>query len=222
MLVMAALMKYFIYLSQIKLSVNMDKTRVLNLLKPRIKSKGFGKETVEGLADLISKNLKDDASDEDVNNAISGVLPYTELMQSENNRYATIIEDKYKNNPPSNPPATPPANDPTLLNGEAVQKMIDDALAPYKQREEADRLQKALFLHDKVKNIPDVFRSKYSVSKDEDIETVAAQIETDFSQMKQDLIKTGEFAEPPATGNSFGTSDDFISALQGMPNPNTK
>lgn len=200
----------------------MDKSRVLNLLKPRIKSKGFGKETVEGLADLIGKNLNDDASDEDVNNAISGILPYTDLMQSENNRYATIIEEKYKNNPPSNPPATPPANDPTPLNDEAVKKMIDDALAPYKQREEEQRLRNTLYLHDKVKNIPDVFRSKYSVSKEEDIETVAAQIETDYSQMKQELIKSGEFAEPPATGNSYGTSDDFISSLREMPNPNAK
>ena len=44
------------------------------------------------LAELIAKNLDDASTDEEINNAVSGILPYAELMQKIGNRYAADIE----------------------------------------------------------------------------------------------------------------------------------
>lgn len=203
------------------------KEKVLAILKPLVASKGFKKTELEGLADIVAKNLTDASTDEEINNAVSGVLPYADLMQAVGNRYVSEIEKKYegwidpKKNPPvlSTPP-TPPADEPKALTLEEVQKMIQDGISaglkPFREREESERLRSILYANEKVRAIPESFRSRYTLDKEENLETLASQMENDYATLKQELLKSGEFAAPPSSGGGAGSSDDLIAALQAM------
>lgn len=205
------------------------KEKILNLLKPLLSPKGFSKEELEGLADIASKNLTDTSTEEDINNVVDGILPYAEMMQKVGNRYATQVEKKYEGYvkpkadttpAPPKPDEKPKPSEPKAMTAEDVQKMIQEGIAaglkPYQEREEKQRLQNLLFSNDKVKSIPEVFRNKYSLEKEEDLETVAAQMETDYAALKQSLVTSGEFVAPPSSGNGTGDSDDLISVLHTM------
>lgn len=202
------------------------KQKVLDILKPLVASKGFKRTELEGLAELIAKNLDDASTDEEINNAVSGILPYAELMQKIGNRYAADIEKKYEGwvkpgekEPDTPPKATTKEEQPKSLTAEEIQALIAEGIAnglkPYQEREEKNRLQNLLFSNEKVKSIPESFRSRYTLDKEENLDALATQMENDYANLKQELLKSGQFAEPPATGGG-GNSDDLIAAFKGM------
>lgn len=197
------------------------------MLKPMLASKGFSKEELEGLAAIAAQNLTEASTEEEINNAVGGVVPYAEMMQKVANRMVTSVESKYKGwvkptdvEPKSKthePIVEPKPASPTM---EEIQKLISDGIAeglrPYREKEERNRLQSILNSHDKVKSVPESFRSRYSLEKEEDLETVASQVESDFASLKQELLKSGEFTAPPQGGGGAGESDDLIQRLHDM------
>jgi hypothetical protein len=201
------------------------KGKVLAILKPLLASKGFSKDELEGLAEITAKNLTEASTDEEINNAVSGVVPYAELMQKVGNRMVSSVENKYRGwiDPKTiepNPQPIEPKPEPKGITPEDIQKMIAEGieagLRPYREKEEKQRLQTLLYSHEKVKSVPEMFRSKYSIEKEEDLETVAAQVENDFTALKQSLVTSGEFVTPPQSGNGAGEVDDLIGKLQAM------
>jgi len=70
------------------------KNKLLLVLKPKLANKGFSQKTLEGLAGILAPNLTEESTDEEINTAIDGVMPYAELMQAENTRYANEIKGK--------------------------------------------------------------------------------------------------------------------------------
>ena len=68
--------------------------------------------------------------------------------------------------------------------------------------------------HEKLKNIPKTFSGKYSLDKEENLETLAAQIESDFTTFKQEMISSGQFVEAPGTPTPESAADDFVSKMQ--------
>lgn len=203
------------------------KQKVLSLLKPLLASKGFSKEELEGLAGIAALNLNESSTDEDVNNAVSGVVPYAEMMQRVANRMVSTVENKYKGwVDPSKVDATKPTeieSKPTFsmddiqkLIAERVSEGIEAGLRPIREKEEKQRLQSILYAHEKVKSVPEAFRSKYTLDNEDNLETVATQMETDYTALRQELIKSGEFATPPQQGEVVGESDDLIQKLQNM------
>lgn len=203
------------------------KAKVLAVLKPLLVSKGFSKEELEGLAEIAAKNLTEASTDEEVNNAVGGVVPYAELMQKMGNRMVSSVENKYKGwidpktiEPNPKPNLDPKPQEPKSLSVEDIQKLIADGievgLKPYREKEEKQRLHSLLVSHEKVKSVPEVFRNKYAIEKEEDLEAVAAQIENEYTALKQSLLTSGEFANPPQSGNGSGEVDDLINKLQNM------
>ena len=198
------------------------KGKVLTILKPLLASKGFSKDELEGLAEIASKNLTEASTEEEINNAISGVVPYAELMQKVGNRMVSSVENKYRGwvDPKSIDQKPEPEPEPKGLTPEDIHKLIAEGieagLKPYKEREEKQRLQSLLYSHEKVKCVPEMFRNKYNIEKEEDLESVAAQMESDFTALKQSLITSGEFVAPPQSGNGAGEVDDLITKLQNM------
>ena len=57
------------------------KGKVLTILKPLLASKGFSKEELESLAEIAAKNLTEASTEEEINNAASGIIPYADVMQ---------------------------------------------------------------------------------------------------------------------------------------------
>lgn len=218
------------------------KEKVLTSCKTLFAKYGLKKDELTKLVDQIvsGRGLTDESTDEDVTKAITAVEPYVGMMQAAFNRAVSETTKKYEGwvdpkatpTPPTNTPAptVPPAAE-TPLTAEAVAKMIAEvkndqqkavneavaaALAPYKEREERTRLATLLQGNEKLKNIPEVFRSRYQLDKEENLDSVVEQINNDFTTMKQALVADGTFVSAPTTSTPQSEQDDFIKRMEGF------
>ena len=218
------------------------KERVLASCKTSFAKYGLKKDELAKLVDQIvaSRGLTDESTDENVTEAITAVEPYVGMMQAAFNRAVSETTKKYEGwvdpkatpTPPTNPPAPPvPPTTETPLTAEAVAKMIAEvkndqqkavneavtaALAPYKEREERTRLATLLQSNEKLKNVPEVFRSRYQLDKEENLDSVVEQINNDFTEMKQKLVADGIFVSAPTTSTPQSEQDDFIKRMEGF------
>lgn len=218
------------------------KEKVLASCKTLFAKYGLKKDELAKLVDQIvaSRGLTDESTDENVTEAITAVEPYVGMMQAAFNRAVSETTKKYEGwvdpkatpTPPTNPPAPPvPPTTETPLTAEAVAKMIAEvkndqqkavneavaaALAPYKEREERTRLATLLQSNEKLKNVPEVFRSRYQLDKEENLDSVVEQINNDFTAMKQALVADGTFVSAPTTSTPQSEQDDFIKRMEGF------
>lgn len=218
------------------------KEKVLTSCKTSFAKYGLKKDELAKLVDQIvaSRGLTDESTDENVTEAITAVEPYVGMMQAAFNRAVSETTKKYEGwvdpkatpTPPTNPPAPPvPPTTETPLTAEAVAKMIAEvkndqqkavneavaaALAPYKEREERTRLATLLQSNEKLKNVPEVFRSRYQLDKEENLDSVVEQINNDFTAMKQALVADGTFVSAPTTSTPQSEQDDFIKRMEGF------
>lgn len=215
------------------------KDRVHASCKTSFAKYGLKKDELSKLVDQIvaGRNLTDASSDEDVATAISAVEPYVGMMQSAFNRAVSETNEKYKGwtKPKADPEPEPPAPQ-VGLTAEAVAKMIADAnasnqkaineavsaaLAPYKEREEKARLSALLQSNDKLKDIPEIFRSRYALDKEENLNNVVEQITNDYTAMKQAMVASGTFVAAPVTTTPQSEQEGFVKRLQGFAERNT-
>ena len=218
------------------------KERVLASCKTSFAKYGLKKDELAKLVDQIvaGRGLTDESTDENVTEAITAVEPYVGMMQAAFNRAVSETTKKYEGwvdpkatpTPPTNPPAPPvPPTTETPLTAEAVAKMIAEvkndqqkavneavaaALAPYKECEERTRLATLLQSNEKLKNVPEVFRSRYQLDKEENLDSVVEQINNDFTEMKQKLVADGIFVSAPTTSTPQSEQDDFIKRMEGF------
>lgn len=218
------------------------KEKVLTSCKTSFAKYGLKKDELAKLVDQIvaSRGLTDESTDENVTEAITAVEPYVGMMQAAFNRAVSETTKKYEGwvdpkatpTPPTNPPAPPvPPTTETPLTAEAVAKMIAEvkndqqkavneavaaALAPYKEREERTRLATLLQSNEKLKDVPEVFRSRYQLDKEENLDSVVEQINNDFTEMKQKLVADGIFVSAPTTSTPQSEQDDFIKRMEGF------
>lgn len=214
------------------------KEKVLTSAKTSFAKYGLKKDELSKLVDLIvaSRGLTDESKDEDVTSAITAVEPYVGMMQSSFNRAVSETTKKFDgwidpNHKPSPPaPPTPPVP-PTELTQEQVQQMIAEAtkgnqqaikeavaaaIAPYKEKEERARLNDLFGKSDKLKDIPEQFRSRYQIDKEENLETLAQQCADDWTALKQSLVASGSFVEAPKATSPEDERNDFIKRMQGF------
>lgn len=218
------------------------KEKVLASCKTSFAKYGLKKDELAKLVDQIvaGRGLTDESTDENVTEAITAVEPYVGMMQAAFNRAVSETAKKYEGwvdpkatpTPPTNPPAPPvPPTTETPLTAEAVAKMIAEvkndqqkavneavaaALAPFKEREERTRLAALLQSNEKLKNVPEVFRSRYQLDKEENLDSVVEQINNDFTTMKQALVADGTFVSAPTTSTPQSEQDDFIKRMEGF------
>lgn len=218
------------------------KEKVLASCKTSFAKYGLKKDELAKLVDQIvaGRGLTDESTDENVTEAITAVEPYVGMMQAAFNRAVSETTKKYEGwvdpkatpTPPTNPPTPPvPPTTETPLTAEAVAKMIAEvkndqqkavneavaaALAPYKEREERTRLAALLQSNEKLKNVPEVFRSRYQLDKEENLDSVVEQINNDFTTMKQALVADGTFVSAPTTSTPQSEQDDFIKRMEGF------
>lgn len=211
------------------------KEKVLASCKTSFAKYGLKKDELAKLVDQIvaGRGLTDESTDENVTEAITAVEPYVGMMQAAFNRAVSETAKKYEGwvDPKATPtPPVPPTTE-TPLTAEAVAKMIAEvkndqqkavneavaaALAPYKEREERARLAALLQSNEKLKNVPEVFRSRYQLDKEENLDSVVEQINNDFTTMKQALVADGTFVSAPTTSTPQSEQDDFIKRMEGF------
>lgn len=216
------------------------KDRVLAASKTSFAKYGLKSRELSTLVDQIIANrgLTDESKDEDVNGAITAFEPVVGLMQTMFNRAQIETEKKFEgwvdpndpNNKPTPPvPPTPPVS-PTGLTQEQVQQMIAEAsannqkaisdavaqaIAPYKEREEKARLTSLLQGNEKLKDIPEVFRTRYQLDKEENLDATVQKITDEWTALKQGLVSSGQYVEAPKATSKADEQNDFIKAMQG-------
>ena len=214
------------------------KEKVLASAKTSFAKYGLKKDELSKLVDLIvaSRGLTDESKDEDVTSAITAVEPYVGMMQSSFNRAVSETTKKFdgwidpNHNPTPTVPPTPPVP-PTGLTQEQVQQMIAEAtkstqkavseavaaaIAPYKEKEERARLDDLFGKSEKLKDVPQQFRSRYQLDKEENLETLAQQCADDWTALKQSLVANGNFVEAPKATSPEDEQNDFIKRMQGF------
>lgn len=211
------------------------KEKVLASCKTSFAKYGLKKDELAKLVDQIvaGRGLTDESTDENVTEAITAVEPYVGMMQAAFNRAVSETAKKYEGwvDPKATPtPPVPPTTE-TPLTAEAVAKMIAEvkndqqkavneavaaALAPFKEREERTRLAALLQSNERLKNVPEVFRSRYQLDKEENLDSVVEQINNDFTTMKQALVADGTFVSAPTTSTPQSEQDDFIKRMEGF------
>ena len=216
------------------------KEKVLTSAKTSFAKYGLKKDELSKLVDLIiaSRGLTDESKDENVTSAITEVEPYVGMMQSSFNRAVSETTKKFdgwidpndpNNKPTPKVPPTPPVST-TGLTQEQVQQMIAEAsannqkaisdavaqaLAPYKEREEKARLTSLLQGNEKLKDIPEVFRTRYQLDKEENLDATVQKITDDWTTLKQGLVSSGQYVEAPRATSKADEQNDFIKAMQG-------
>ncbi len=210
------------------------KDRVHASCKTSYAKYGLKKDELNKLVDNIisSRGLTDESKDEDVESAVTAFEPVAGLMQSMYNRAVAEADKKYEGW--EKPKAitqqqTPPEPPASTLTVEAVAKMIADAnagnqkaiadavataVAPFKEKEEKARLSALLQSNEKLKAIPESFRSRYQLDKEENLDNVVEQITNDFTALKQQLISSGAFVEAPRQSTPQTEQEDFIKRMQ--------
>lgn len=199
------------------------KKKLINLLKTSYSDKGFNATELEGIADLLitSNNLKDESTDEELSNAVSGASSYVNLLQKVGNRYASQVESKYQGYVKPEPPEPPkkPIEEPATLTKEQVAEMlrtgIEDALKPYKEAETQKRLDSVLRSQDKLKSIPEKFVSRYKLDKEENAETLATQIEQEYAEERKAILESMGIADiPNSCIGGIGSEADFAAKMK--------
>lgn len=210
------------------------KQKVFLVLKPKVSAFGFDKSEVMGIAAEIANNLnlKEDATDEEINEAIEtrvdAVLPYLKFGQSQANR---VINDWKKNN--ANEGGVKPEQQqqkPADENNEL--KELKEAFFAMKERLESldaekttnvrkARLEKILdgsgtFAKSKLRDF-----SRMKFEKDEDFDAFCDEVESDLKSLIQESANEGlSKMTPPQNAKDDKVdvmSDDEISEMaEGM------
>ena len=207
------------------------KERVLASLKTSYAKFGFKKDELNSLTDIISANLNEESTDEQITAAVSSAEGYAKMMQTVYNRGISETNKKFEGyiKPEPTPSPSPEPTPNGALTIEQVQQMIaqakadnqkaiadavKEATAPFIQQQEKARLSDLLQGHSKLKSIPKVFRERYSLDKEENLETLASQIEADYTSLTQDLKAAGQFIEAPVKTSPESETDDFIKTME--------
>lgn len=207
------------------------KERAQNVVKAAYKKYGLKADELAKIAENIADGLAEETTDDDLNAAVKQAEFYASLMQSVGNRKQVEIEKKYegwqspKSNettPPNSPtPPTPPVTEqpkPEILTKEEIAKMISDGiaagLAPIAQRQEQERLKTLLNGADKLKDVPQSFRSRYTLDKEENLGTLTDQIANDYQTLRQEMFKSGTVVEAPRQSTPQQEEDAAIEMLK--------
>lgn len=195
------------------------KKKLINALRTKFSDKGLNQTELEELADIIGQNLTEESTDDDINNAVSGVAGYVGIMQKFGNRCASAVETKYKGYVPPKPDDDdnePPKPDGGLTN-EQVQQMITEAVskavAPLKEAEEAKRLHGILSSNEKLKGIPSSFVQRYKLDKEENADTMASAIEQDWANTRKAVFESCGITDIPQASNQSTSEADFAKLM---------
>lgn len=200
--------------------------RVLASMKTSYAKYGFKKDELSQLAAIVSANLKDESTDDEITAALTANEGYAKMMQSVYNRGVSETNDKYKdyipkpkNEPNPQDPPTPPANPQNqTFTLDDVKKLVSEGIAeglkPYKERDERQRLQSILEGNSKLKGVSKTFIKRYRLEKEEDADKVADEIVNDWTDIKQGLVQDGTFVAAPTKTEPGSGDEDFRKMME--------
>nr|DAL02892.1 MAG TPA: hypothetical protein [Caudoviricetes sp.] len=165
------------------------KKKFLSALEIKCKDMGLTKNALDELTEIGAANLKDDATDDDINAAVDSLVPYAKAMQAETTRKT------------SRKPSTKQSTDKGEGNGEgesksggngddmpewakAMQTKLDSLVTENAQlKAERTATERAATIAEKAKSlgIPEYLLKRMTFADD-------ADIDAELTSLKQDLV----------------------------------
>lgn len=198
------------------------KTKVIERLKPKAASLGFTKKELEGVTDIIVRNLQEDASDESVDEEIDKALQFLEISQSMANRVinANITKTKQpkgeENTSPDN--ATHQNDEPDWFRKYREQQeqrlqQLENAKISESRRERFEKSLSGLLPKQKEDRLKDFDRMTFK--DEEDFLTYLEDKSAMVSEINQELANEGlsKMSAPPAGTSAKSSTDEFIEKM---------
>lgn len=203
------------------------KVKLLSALKTKYNNLGFGDKAFDGVADYLSKTVTEENQ---IETAISGVEGLLKAFQGDIDKVRgekTELQKKYdeleKNKSDKKDDKKDDSNpdEPAWFKAyrekqETEQTALKQEIEGFKKKETQTGYSEKLKTALKEKNIPEGYYSKRNlvIESDEQLQTVTAEIESDWTNFRQDQINAGVMIDVPAP--SGGNSSDFISKMQAI------
>lgn len=194
------------------------KKKLIQALRTSYADKGLNQSELEELANILSQNLNEEASEDEISNAVSGVSAYVSIMQKFGNRCASAIENKYKGYvKPEVKPNEGEGEQQQVITRDQIAEMLQtgiaEAMRPYKEAETKKRLAEILSSQPNLKDVPAKFISRYTLSDEDSAETLASQIEQDYAEERKTILESIGLADVPQYGNGK-SDDDFVQLMK--------
>ena len=193
------------------------KEKLLASLKTKYKNLGFGDKAFDGVADFLSKTV---TKEEEIETAISGVEPLLKSFQGDIDKVRNEKDalqkqyDELKNNSKKkDDPADPPKKDddtdePAWFKAyrekqEAETTALKQKIEGYEKKENQASYLSKVKSKLKEKSVPESFWVKrgINIENDEQVETVISEIESDWTEFKQEQVNSGVMIDvPPSSG----------------------
>lgn len=199
------------------------KSKVLELLKPKVASYGFSEKSVSSFATQIAEDIDTDATDEEINAKVDAVIPFFKISQSEITR---IVNTKKGDDVP--PTENPPKKEEPKKPSEPTDKLDKLFALIEKQGEEIRNLtnkqvkenRKEIYA-EKLKDLPKSLREsmikkfdRISFKDAEDFETFLEEEEQDIPVILKEHseAKLDEMGQPLRGGHAGKkeASDDEV------------
>lgn len=180
-------------------------------LSEKCKDMGLTDKALDELAELGSKGLADDASDEDITKAVDLVVPYAKLMQGE------ITRKTRKSSTQSSSQSKKEGEDEGEQHDSAIAALIAEQMKPFK--EQLDKLQtendalkaekatkeRNAIIAEKAKalGIPDYLMKRVSFAED-------ADLDKELADYKQELVNNNLVSKEQA--HETGKADEAMKA----------
>jgi hypothetical protein len=194
------------------------KKKLIQALRTSYADKGLNQSELEELANILSQNLNEEASEDEISNAVSGVSAYVSIMQKFGNRCASAIENKYKGYvKPEVKPNGDEGEQQQAITREQIAEMLQtgiaEAMRPYQEAENKKRLAAILCSQPNLKDVPAKFINRYTLSDEDGAEALASQIEQDYAEERKTILESIGLADVPQYG-SGKSDDDFVQLMK--------
>ena len=205
------------------------KEKIVAFLKGKLH--GTSESYLNGIAEHYAKNMTDETQIETTFN--DGVIDLLQLnagiLQTEGDRRATEAQktaiknafEKLGLDETGKPKVTPPQITPPLADIEnRLARLLDERLSPlqekilgFEKEKTQSQLMGKLTSKLKEKDIPESYYKgrNISIENENDIDTIAATIETDFGVFRQELVDSGVVISVPQKAHG-STNDGALGA----------
>lgn len=188
------------------------KTKILAELKKKFP--GLSNEFLGFVAAKLEAKVTEETQIEGAITELDTILPIkdqADFFQSESDRRVTAAKLKFEQDHPKPPtppaPPAPPAPDPDKPQDFTAQfKELADKLAAFEKKENQSKLTESFQKKLAEKKIPLKFAKGRTIESEDQLETLLAEVEADYAEVKQEMANEGLAEGTPPKGGQRNTS----------------
>lgn len=179
------------------------------LLAEKCKDMGLTDKALDDLTENGIKALKDDASDEDISNAVDSLVPLAKIMQGEITRKTSQRRQQSADKPSENGEGNGEGTNQNADKPEWAKQLEEKVNALQSENEalkaEKTKAERTALIAEKAKKlgIPEYLIKRFSIAED-------ADIDKELADYKQDLVNNNLM--PKEAAHETGTTDEAMKA----------